>query len=136
MKPLFWNDLKPVQQTDLDKLFEKVKDEPPPKQERLLRSQQAAVEAAGTAADDGYGEGEDEEEAGIDLEPEYEVVDVMAKIPKDLHDRLGSSKWKDRKEALDDLHAAINHPKIAEGPFDDIIRALAKFRKRWRISRL
>ena len=28
MKPLFWNDLKPVQQQDLDKLFEKVKDEP------------------------------------------------------------------------------------------------------------
>ena len=27
MKPLFWNELKPVQQTDLDKLFEKVKDD-------------------------------------------------------------------------------------------------------------
>jgi hypothetical protein len=49
MKPLFWNDLKPVQQTDLDKLFEKVKDEPPPKQERLLRSQQAAKERAAAA---------------------------------------------------------------------------------------
>lgn len=49
MKPLFWNDLKPVQQQDLDKLFEKVKDEPPPKQERLLRSQQAAKEAAATS---------------------------------------------------------------------------------------
>jgi len=64
-------------------------------------------EAAGTAADDGYGEGEDEEEAGIDLEPEYEVVDVMAKIPKTFTTDSVLSKWKDRKEALDDLHAAI-----------------------------
>lgn len=130
MKPLFWNDLKPVQQQDLDKLFEKVKDEPPPKQERLLRSQQAAQERAAPVAAGEEAEGEDAaDEAEIDLEPEYMAVNVFPKIPKDLQDRLASSKWKDRKEALDDLHTAINHPAIEEGPFDEIVRALAKCMK-------
>ncbi|KAF2178351.1 ARM repeat-containing protein [Zopfia rhizophila CBS 207.26] len=128
MKPLFWNDLKPVQQQDLDKLFEKVKNEPPPKQERLLRSQQAAKETA-TAAGGGDNFGEEEEEAAVDLEPEYEAVDVFPSIPKDYGERLASSKWKDRKEALDDVHKALNHPRIAEGPFDDLVRGFAKSMK-------
>ena len=127
MKPLFWNDLKPVQQQDLEKLFEKVKDEPPPKQERLLRSQQAAQEAAGGVADDA--DVVEEEEVEIDLEPEFEAVDVMPKIPKNLQEQLSSSKWKDRKEALDELHAAVNVPKIQEGQFDEIMRSLAKCMK-------
>jgi protein STU2 len=129
MKPLFWNDLKPVQQGDLDKLFEKVKDEPPPKQERLLRSQQA-IEASAPSGGVDAGDGQVfEDEPEIDLEPEYEAVNVLAKVPKDLHERLSSTKWKDRKEALDDLHQVINVPKIEEGQFDDILRALAKCMK-------
>lgn len=127
MKPLFWNDLKPVQQTDLDKLFEKVKDEPPPKQERLLRSQQAAKEAA--AAAPAVEEEYEEEEAAIDLEPEFEAVDAYAKIPTDYNERLGSSKWKDRKEVLEEVEKAVNHPRIAPGPFDDLIRGFAKSMK-------
>jgi hypothetical protein len=130
MKPLFWNDLKPVQQTDLEKLFEKVKDEPPPKQERLLRSQQAAIEAAPPQAE----ADEDDviaydDEAEIDLEPEYVAVNVLAKMPKDFYERLASSKWKDRKEALDELHTAINHPKLEDGQYSDLCAALAKCMK-------
>ena len=127
MKPFFWNDLKPVQQQDLEKAFEKVKDEPPPKQERLLRSQQD-LQSGGMDGDDN-GVVAYEDEAEIDLEPEYEAVNVLAKVPKDFQERLASSKWKDRKEALDDLHTAINHPRIEEGQFDDITRGLAKCMK-------
>ncbi|KAI7559123.1 ARM repeat-containing protein, partial [Hortaea werneckii] len=134
MKPLFWGELKEVQQKDLDKLFEPVKAEPQPKQERLLRSQQAAAEAAAATGDNGEdgeegGEGEGEEDAGVDLEPEFEAVDVLAKVPKDFTDRLASSKWKDRKEALDELYAAVNVPAIQEGQFDDLIRGCAKSMK-------
>jgi len=128
MKPFFWNDLKPVQQQDLEKAFEKVKDEPPPKQERLLRSQQHLQQSGPTGGDDN-GVVAYEDEAEIDLEPEYEAVNVIAKIPKDFQERLASSKWKDRKDALDDLHTAINHPRIEEGQFDDIMRGLAKCMK-------
>lgn len=129
MKPLFWGDLKPVQQQDLDKLFEKVRDEPPPKQERLLRSQQAAKEAAAAAPTVVEDYAEEEEDVVIDLEPEFEPVDVLSKIPKDFGERLASSKWKDRKEALDEVQKLLNVPRIAEGSFDDLIRGFAKCMK-------
>lgn len=129
MKPLFWGELKPVQQTDLEKLFEPIKDEPMPKQERLLRSQQAAKEEAEAAGGDEEAEGEEEEEAAVDLEPEYEAVDVLAKVPGDFNERLGSTKWKDRKEALEETFAVVNVPAIQEGPMDDIVRGCAKSMK-------
>ncbi|KAE8417675.1 armadillo-type protein [Aspergillus pseudocaelatus] len=130
IKPLFWGELKPVQQTDLEKLFENVKQEPAPKQERLTRAQQDAMAAASAAPEDGEGEdgGEEygEEDGGeVDAFDLAEPVDVMPKVPKDLHEQLSSSKWKDRKEALDALHSALNVPRIKDGPFDDIVRALA-----------
>ena len=128
MKTLFWNDLKPVQQQDLEKLFEPIKSESPPKQDRLLRSQQAAKEAAPVGDD----EQEDEEEAE-EAEPEVmdlaEPVDVLRKAPSDYHERLASAKWKDRKEALDELYQVVNVEKIKDGPFDDIVQTLAKSMK-------
>ena len=129
MKPLFWGELKPVQQQDLEKLFEKVKDEPAPKQERLLRSQQAVQEAAAEAGEAPEGGDPEEEAAEIDLEPEFMAIDVFEKVPKDFQDRLASSKWKDRKEALDELYTAVNVPAIEEGPFDEIMRGCAKSMK-------
>lgn len=129
MKTLFWNDLKPVQQQDLEKLFEGVKQEPPPTQDRLLRSQQAAKAAAPTAE-----EGLDEEEAD-EGEPEVDVfdlaepVDVLSKVPKDFNENMASSKWKDRKETLDALYTAANTDRIKDGPYDDIVAALAKSMK-------
>lgn len=136
IKPLFWADLKPVQQQDLEKLFENVKQEPAPKQERYTRVQQDAMAAASGApagADGGEEEGGEEfvEEGAeeVDAFDLAEPVDVLPKVPKDLHDQLGSSKWKDRKEALDALYNAINVPRIKDGPYDDIVRALAKCMK-------
>lgn len=130
MKTLFWNDLKPVQQQDLEKLFEGVKQEPPPTQERLLRSQQAA-KAAAPAAEEGLDGGEeaDEAEPEIDVFDLAEPVDVLSKVPKDFNDNMASSKWKDRKETLDALFAAANTDRIKDGPYDDIIAALAKSMK-------
>ncbi|KGM92044.1 uncharacterized protein PADG_11835 [Paracoccidioides brasiliensis Pb18] len=135
MKPLFWGDLKPVQQQDLEKLFEAVKQEPSPKQERFTRAQQEVMAAASSQPGDGDGDagagdgGEDEMEAEVDVFDLAEPVDVLAQAPKDLHEKLASSKWKDRKEALDALFAAANVPRIKDGQFDEIIRALAKCMK-------
>lgn len=135
IKPLFWADLKPVQQQDLEKLFENVKQEPTPKQERFTRAQQDAMAAAseapagGDGADEGGEEFADEEAEEVEVFDLAEPVDVMPKVPKDLHDQLASSKWKDRKEALDALYTAVNVPRIKEGPYDDIVRGLAKCMK-------
>ncbi|KAI9932707.1 hypothetical protein AWENTII_004971 [Aspergillus wentii] len=135
IKPLFWGDLKPVQQQDLEKLFENVKQEPAPKQERFTRAQQDAMAAASAAPDSGDAEGDGGEEYGeeegeeVDAFDLAEPVDVFAKIPKDFNEQLASSKWKDRKEALDALFTALNVPRIKDGPFDDIVRGLAKSMK-------
>ncbi|KAJ5777700.1 Armadillo-like helical [Penicillium odoratum] len=133
MKPLFWGDLKPVQQQDLEKLFEAVKQEPTPKQERFTRAQQDAMAEASAAPSGGGGGEEEEEEFAEDEEPEVldlaEPVDVLPKVAKDFHDQLASSKWKDRKEALDAFHNVINVPRIQDGPYDEIVRVLAKCMK-------
>ncbi|KAL8779501.1 MAG: hypothetical protein Q9213_006913 [Squamulea squamosa] len=131
MKTLFWNELKPVQQQDLEKLFEAVKQEPPPKQERLLRSQQAAIEAAPTNGEEDEAEAEIEEDqpGEIDAFDLAEPVDVLKKVPADFGESMASSKWKDRKDALDALFAVVNTDRIKDGSFDDIIGALAKSMK-------
>ncbi|KAJ5503943.1 hypothetical protein N7463_006817 [Penicillium fimorum] len=136
IKPLFWADLKPVQQGDLEKLFEAVKQDPTPKQERFTRVQQDAMAAASAApagedGDEPAGDEFDEEEDGVvvDAFDLAEPVDVMKKIPDNFHDQLASSKWKDRKEALDALYNVINVPRIKDGPYDEIVRGLAKSMK-------
>ncbi|PWY88410.1 microtubule-associated protein [Aspergillus heteromorphus CBS 117.55] len=136
IKPLFWGELKPVQQQDLEKLFESVKQEGSPKQERFTRAQQDAMAAASAVPEGGDDEveggeeyGEEEEEGEVDAFDLAEPVDVTAKIPKDFVDQLSSSKWKDRKEALDALYTVLNVPRIKDGQFDDVIRMLAKSMK-------
>lgn len=137
MKSVFWAELKPVQQQDLEKMFEKIKEEPNPKQERFTRAQQAQMAAASATVGNDVGEeaevveaDEAEEEAvevdGFDL---AEPVDVESKVPPDFQDNMGSAKWKDRKDALDALFNVVNTPRIKAGHFDDIIRVLAKSMK-------
>lgn len=121
MKPMFFNDLKPVQQKELEEAFEKVKDESP-KQERLLRSQQAT---AGGEEE----QGEEEVEAEVDAFDLAEPVDVLSKLPNEFHEMIASTKWKDRKDALESLFALLNVPRIRDGDFNEIIRALAKSMK-------
>ncbi|MCJ1476580.1 Microtubule-associated protein, microtubule dynamics during spindle orientation [Lambiella insularis] len=131
IKTLFWNDLKPVQQQDLEKLFEAVKQEPHPKQERLLRTQQVAGAAAPV------GGGEDEYEGADDEEPEAEVdvfdlaepVDILSKVPSDFYENLASTKWKERKDALDALYAVVNVDRIKDGSYDELVATFAKCMK-------
>ncbi|KAM6538042.1 hypothetical protein FALCPG4_003926 [Fusarium falciforme] len=130
MKPMFWGDLKPTQQTDLEAQFEKIKAEGPPKQERLLRSQQEAIDAAPEGGEEGMeGEEEGEDVGEMDAFDLAEPQDITKKIPPNFSDLLASSKWKDRKEAVDGLHQALNVPRIKETDFSEITRGLAKCMK-------
>ncbi|PNY25075.1 Spindle pole body component alp14 [Tolypocladium capitatum] len=132
MKPMFWGELKPSQQTDLEAQFEKVKADPPPKQERLLRSQQAAAAAApagGAEGDEAEGYEEPEEVAEVDAFSLAEPVDISKKIPPNFSDMLASSKWKDRKEAVDALAQVLNVPRIKDSDFNEVTRGLAKCMK-------
>lgn len=132
MKPMFWGDLKPTQQTDLEAQFEKVKADGAPKQERLLRSQQEMAESGGGGGgEEGEEEGEEEadEPAEIDAFALAEPEDVLKKMPPNFHELLASSKWKDRKDAVDGLHQVLNVPRIKDGDFNEVTRGLAKCMK-------
>lgn len=132
MKVMFWGDLKPTQQSDLEAQFEKIKAEGAPKQERLLRSQQAAKEKAPAAGAGDEDEGDDDvgqEPEEIDAFDLAEPQDVLKNVPGNFYDLLGSSKWKDRKEALEALHAVVNVPRIKDGDFGEVNRSLAKCMK-------
>ncbi|RFU25561.1 hypothetical protein B7463_g10785, partial [Scytalidium lignicola] len=132
MKPMFWGDLKPTQQTEMEAQFEKIKSEPAPKQERFLRSQQAAMARAPPPGAEGGDEGEEEAEAEvveIDAFDLAEPQEVLSKVPANFHEQLASSKWKERKEAVDALYVIINVPRIKDGDYNEIVRGLAKSMK-------
>ena len=106
MKPMFWGELKPTQQTEMEAQFEKIKSEPAPKQERFLRSQQAAMARAPPPGAAGTAEEEDELEAeGVEIDAFdlAEPQDVLSKVAPDFSEQLASTKWKERKEALEAL---------------------------------
>ncbi|RMZ85068.1 hypothetical protein DV738_g361, partial [Chaetothyriales sp. CBS 135597] len=143
IKPQFWPELKPVQQTDLDKLFESVSQDPP-QQQRFTRAQQAQQAAAAAQAeqdaaagiatdgadaadhgDDGDDQ-QDNQDGAFDL---AEPVDVTAQMAADFYDMVGSAKWKERKDSLDALLAVVDTPRIKDTPIDDLVRALAKCMK-------
>lgn len=55
-----------------------------------------------------------------------EPVNVLDKIPAELGEALDSSKWKDRKDALDSLLSIIKVPKIEDGHFGSVVNMLVK----------
>ncbi|KAH8819929.1 armadillo-type protein [Xylogone sp. PMI_703] len=132
MKPMFWGDLKPTQQTEMEAQFEKIKSEPAPKQERFLRSQQEQMARAPPPGEDGAEEGEEEggdDAVEIDAFDLAEPQEVLSKVPGNFSEQLASSKWKERKEAVDALYIIINVPRVKDGDYGEIVRGLAKCMK-------
>ncbi|KUJ06468.1 ARM repeat-containing protein [Mollisia scopiformis] len=131
MKPMFWGELKPTQQAEMEAQFEMVKSEPAPKQERLLRSQQAAMARAPPPGAGGAVEEDELEEEAVEVDAFdlAEPQDVVSKVAADFSDQLASAKWKERKDALEALYGVLNVPRIKDGDFGEIARGLAKSMK-------
>ncbi|KAG8719475.1 Microtubule-associated protein, microtubule dynamics during spindle orientation [Ceratobasidium sp. 394] len=116
----FLSELKPVQIKELNEGFEALDKESKGQgtgaQTRWTKTQareRAAAEEQGGA--DGDGGAEPEAEAAVDPLEFVEAVDIMPKVPADFHAAMSSSKWKERKEALDALLEALKaSPKIAD----------------------
>lgn len=122
-------DLKPIQQKDLTAEFEKVQGLKL-EQKRLTRQQQEAQNLANNA-DDADVEMEDaapaESTDSFDPFDMLEPVDVLSKLPSDLNSRLSSAKWKDRKEALDEVYEVLSKaPRLAQADYTDLVRLFAK----------
>jgi cytoskeleton-associated protein 5 len=117
--------LKPVQQKELESEFARVSAEPAPEQKRLLRSQQLELDQENADSD------EDEEEAfggsGGGLLDTGEPVEILSKIPDQFSSRLSSTKWKDRKEVLEELLPVLTGaPRIKPDDYNEIMRLFAK----------
>ncbi|KAG9105033.1 Microtubule-associated protein, microtubule dynamics during spindle orientation [Ceratobasidium sp. 370] len=129
----FLSELKPVQIKELNEGFEALDKESKGQgtgaQTRWTKTQAreraAAEEQGGADGDEGA---EPEAEAAVDPLEFVEAVDIMPKVPADFHAAMGSSKWKERKEALDTLLEALKaSPKIADSnEHGELVKALAK----------
>ncbi|XP_016534860.1 cytoskeleton-associated protein 5 isoform X6 [Poecilia formosa] len=101
-----------------------------PKQTRFLRSQQdlkakfEQQQAQGGEQSDG--DEEEETAAAVDPYDLLEPVEILSKMPKDFYDKIEAKKWQERKEALEAVEALTKNPKLENGDYGDLVRALKK----------
>lgn len=121
--------LKPVQVTELETEFEKVKGMKvaPTRYLRSQQQKQAKLAAEMAAGDDG-GEEDEEDGAAPEVDPYdlMEPVDILSKLPKDFYEKLEAVKWQERKEAVDSLEQLLQTPKLENGDYGDLVRSLKK----------
>ncbi|XP_014829257.1 PREDICTED: cytoskeleton-associated protein 5 isoform X4 [Poecilia mexicana] len=102
----------------------------PPKQTRFLRSQQdlkakfEQQQAQGGEQSDG--DEEEETAAAVDPYDLLEPVEILSKMPKDFYEKIEAKKWQERKEALEAVEALTKNPKLENGDYGDLVRALKK----------
>lgn len=127
--------LKPVQQRDLKAEFNKISGDTP-HQKRLTRAQKEAEAQrhAGEEAEDmdrsADGDVAMEDASAVDPMDLLDPVDVISNMPTDLALRMALTKWKDRKEALEEVCAVLSKaPKMAAGDYAPLVRMFAKCMK-------
>uniref|UniRef100_A0A669BND6 Cytoskeleton associated protein 5 n=1 Tax=Oreochromis niloticus TaxID=8128 RepID=A0A669BND6_ORENI len=101
----------------------------PPKQTRFLRSQQdLKAKFEEQQAQGGEQSDDDGEEMVVAVDP-YELlepVEILSKMPKDFYEKIEAKKWQERKEALEAVEALTKNPKLENGDYGDLVRALKK----------
>ncbi|KAJ8413053.1 hypothetical protein AAFF_G00106350 [Aldrovandia affinis] len=101
-----------------------------PKQSRFLRSQQdlKAKFEQQQAVDGDDVDGDDDEEAPpqVDVYELLEAVEILSKVPKDFYEKIEAKKWQERKEALEAIEVLAKNPKLENGDYGDLVRALKK----------
>ncbi|KAF5380845.1 hypothetical protein D9615_003925 [Tricholomella constricta] len=124
-------DLKPVQVKELKEAFEGMenngKGKGTIKPERLTRQQAREAETLDDNNDQSDDTHADAEEAILDPRAFAEPVDIVPKLSSAFHVTLKSTKWKERKEALDDLLTLLTStPRIKDSPeLGELAKALA-----------
>lgn len=143
----FLADLKPVQVKELKEAFEGMEKEGKGKgslkPERLTRAAARAAEANEAAGEAGEDAAPEEgaytqhiahgtvltipTEAPLDPRMLAEETDIVPKLPSNMQAGLGSSKWKERKEVLDELLTVLNAtPRVKDAPeLGELAKSLA-----------
>lgn len=141
LETVLFPDLKPVQQKDLAKAFELLQNITP-EQKRFTRNQQIEIsrrkeeesrmEAAGNE-DVEMKDAQDDKSEGLQFDPFdlIEPVEVLSKLPSNLNSRISSTKWKDRKEALEEVHTVLEKAvKLStKDDYLELVRIFAKCMK-------
>ncbi|KAL5036633.1 hypothetical protein RTP6_004181 [Batrachochytrium dendrobatidis] len=119
------DELKPLQLKELTTLFEQ---EPTvtPQATRVRRADMLKVEALKKEATVLQQTEQTEPTEVFDEFQFVDPVDVLGKLSKSFYSDLLSTKWKERKEALDGLLVILSCPKIEDGRYGELINALAK----------
>ncbi|KAI0306375.1 ARM repeat-containing protein [Multifurca ochricompacta] len=127
-------DLKPVQVKELKEVWDGMerdgRGKGTLKPERMTRQQARDAEQSAAAGEGGAGDSSaaaEEDFAPPDPRQFAEEVDITPKLPANLHTNLTSSKWKERKEVLDDLLTVLNttHRIKEASEFGELSKALA-----------
>ncbi|XP_041367175.1 cytoskeleton-associated protein 5-like isoform X2 [Gigantopelta aegis] len=122
---------KPVLIQELEAEFEKLPGDRPV-QTRFMRSQQdlkAKMEEQTRIAGDGI---KDEAEGAADAAEEVDpydlmdAVDLLSQLPKDFYEKIEAKKWQERREALDTLQKLSESPRLEQGDYGNLVRALLK----------
>ncbi|KAF6765176.1 microtubule associated protein [Ephemerocybe angulata] len=127
----FLGDLKPVQVKELKEAFEALEKEGKGKgsvkPERLTRQQAREAEAQADAGDGGEEDAPADEPEEIDPRSFAEVVDIVSKLPSTFQAGIKSSKWKERKEVLDEAATLLSSTmRIKDSPeLGELSRSLA-----------
>ncbi|XP_072383442.1 protein mini spindles [Diabrotica undecimpunctata] len=120
--------LQPVQITELETEFSKIEGQKAVPT-RYIRSQQAKQAKLAEQIAEAAGEEEEEEEDVVqDIDP-YELatpVEILSKLPKDFYEKMEAKKWQERKEALEIVENLVKTPKLENGDYGDLVRALKK----------
>ncbi|KAI1307658.1 Cytoskeleton-associated protein 5 [Halotydeus destructor] len=122
--------LKPVQLSELETEFAKLKDEKAAVT-RYLRSEQVRVrEVVNGEGSEVDGNTVSAPPPSEDIDP-YELlepVDILPKLPGDFFQLCESKKWQERKQALEALQELLTpNPKIASGEYGELVKTLKKF---------
>jgi cytoskeleton-associated protein 5 len=131
LKPQIAN-LKPVQINELEAEFDKLPT-CKPQQTRFLRSQQdlkvKMLERQAQGSDQTDAAAAVEESSSAETIDPYELMDpveVLSKLPADFYEKIEAKKWQERKEVLDALQKLVEAPKLEQGDYNDLVRALKK----------
>lgn len=71
-------------------------------------------------------DGDNDNVADIDPMDLIDPVDILSKLPKDFYEKLEEKKWQLRKESLEALEVQLQNPKLANGDYGDVVKALKK----------
>ncbi|KAF6013308.1 hypothetical protein HII12_002023 [Brettanomyces bruxellensis] len=133
--------LKPIQQKDLTKAFQKIQ-EFPARPTRLLKSEQERRDREAQSSTDGDVEMKDDAEGvssggntgstdSSELKPvdPYDLadpVDVLSQLPSDLALKVDVPKWKERVATLEDVKKTCDVMKVSHGDYSSLLRILSK----------